>query len=123
MRKNLLITMSGGTTSVINATLVGIIKAIQDSNTGGRVIAGVPGIKGVLQESLFDLTDLSESNLKALYFTPASGFIGTTRIKPMDKDKLEKIADKSVEALKKGKKISTRLHLIPPSWKLLLSMV
>jgi len=93
MRKNLLITMSGGTTSVINATLVGIIKAVQDSGAASRVIAGVPGIKGVLQESLFDLTDLSESDLKALYFTPASGFIGTTRIRPMDSNKLELFAN------------------------------
>jgi len=93
MRKNLLITMSGGTTSVINATLVGIIKAVQESSAASRVIAGVPGIKGVLQGSLFDLTDLSESDLKALYFTPASGFIGTTRIRPMDRDKLELFAN------------------------------
>lgn len=92
MGKNLLITMSGGTTSVINATLVGIITAAKEVGSVSRVLAGYPGIKGALEESLIDLTDLADDDLQQLYYTPASGFIGTTRIRPMEQRDLARLA-------------------------------
>ena len=42
MSDNLLITMSGGTTTVINATLVGVLKAARRSGRIGKVLAGAP---------------------------------------------------------------------------------
>ena len=92
MKKNLLITMSGGTTSVINATLVGIITAARQVGSIDRVLAGYPGIMGALEESLIDLTDLTDNDLQRLYYTPASGFIGTTRIRPMEQRELARLA-------------------------------
>ena len=92
MKKNLLITMSGGTTSVINATLVGIITAAREVGSVNRIFAGYPGIKGTLDESLVDLTDLANDELQQLYYTPASGFIGTTRIRPMEQKELTRLA-------------------------------
>lgn len=85
--------MSGGTTSVINATLAGIITAAQKAGCIDRILAGYHGIKGVLAESLIDLTGLTENDLELLYYTPASGFIGTTRVKPLGEDELTRLAD------------------------------
>ena len=42
---NLLITMSGGTTSVINATLAGLILKAQKSNLIDKIYVGFPGIE------------------------------------------------------------------------------
>ncbi|WP_221032506.1 6-phosphofructokinase [Actomonas aquatica] len=85
MRRNVLITMSGGTTSVINATLCGLITGIRKHlPAGGRILAGHPGIVGLLAGQVRDLTGLSTADLGRLYRTPASGFIGTTRVEPVD---------------------------------------
>ena len=84
--------MSGGTTSVINATLAGIITAAREVGSVNRVLAGYPGIKGTLEESLIDLTDLADADLQRLYYTPASAFIGTTRIRPMEQRELARLA-------------------------------
>jgi len=85
--------MSGGTTSVINATLAGIIRAAQKCGGVDRILAGYQGIKGVLEESLIDLTDLAESDLELLYYTPASGFVGTSRVRPVGDEELPRLAE------------------------------
>jgi 6-phosphofructokinase 1 len=93
MQKNLLITMSGGTTSVINATLTGIITAAETVGSIDRILAGYPGMKGTLEESIVDLTGLTDNDLERLYYTPASGFIGTTRIRPMGEEELTRLVE------------------------------
>lgn len=85
---SLLIAMSGGTTTVINATLAGIIKKAQESHLIGKIYAGAPGIIGVLKGNLVDLTNLTEKDLEKLKKTPSSGVIGTTRVKQFDKKEL-----------------------------------
>ncbi|NQV41135.1 MAG: 6-phosphofructokinase [Candidatus Marinimicrobia bacterium] len=97
MMKNFLITMSGGTTTVINSTLAGIIKAIKFRYKSSKIYAGHPGINGVLNNSIVDLTDITKEQLYRLQRTPASGFIGTTRVKPLshsEKIRLSEIMDK-----------------------------
>lgn len=91
MDRNLVITMSGGTTTVINATLVGIIRAARESNEIEKIFAGYPGISGLINEELIDLSAIKEEELKKLYFTPASGFIGTTRVKRLDMEEMERL--------------------------------
>lgn len=91
MPNNILITMSGGTTTVINATLVGIIKAARKCDKIDRIYAGYPGIIGTLNEDIVDLTDISEAEIEKLYYTPASGFIGTTRVRPLDEFELKSL--------------------------------
>jgi len=93
MSDNLVITMSGGTTSVINATLAGIVRTAQQISGIDRILAGYPGIKGVLEESIMELTDLTEADLEKLYYTPASGFVGTTRVRAMSKEDLMRLGD------------------------------
>jgi len=81
--KNVLITMSGGTTQVINATLVGIID-VWNFLYKTRVYAGVPGIQGFLNDSVKDLTNIDDAERKCLYDLPGSSYIGTTRIAPLN---------------------------------------
>jgi len=44
MTKNFLIVMSGGTTPVINSTLVGIIEKIKKKSQKIKIFSGQPGI-------------------------------------------------------------------------------
>ncbi|MDD3013546.1 MAG: 6-phosphofructokinase [Candidatus Gastranaerophilales bacterium] len=93
MKQNLIITMSGGTTTVINATLAGIIKAAKKCSEIDRIYAGYPGIIGMLTENILDLTDVTDNELERIYYTPASGLIGTTRVRPLDTSELIKLSE------------------------------
>ncbi len=86
---SLLITMSGGTTSVINATLVGLVEEAQRSNRFDKIWAGFPGINGVMSGELIDLTTSTRETLTRLYHSPGSASIGTTRIEILSKEKLD----------------------------------
>ena len=87
--KNLLITMSGGTTSVINATLCGIIKAAQESTVIDKIYAGFPGIVGFMNEATIEVTNLTPTELSILKTSPGSASIGTTRTKIFNEQDLE----------------------------------
>ena len=78
---NLLITMSGGTTSVINATLAGIIHEAQKHKGIDKIYAGLPGIVGFMDNSLIDLTYLTKHEIEVLMYSSGSASIGTTRTK------------------------------------------
>jgi len=92
--KNLLITMSGGTTSVINATLVGIIKAAKESKIINKIYAGFPGIVGFMSDKIIDLTNLTEREMTILKNSPGSASIGTTRTKIFNIDDLNILKEK-----------------------------
>lgn len=92
MPRNVLITMSGGTTSVINATLCGLIAGVREHlGPDVRVLAGQPGILGLMEGTVRDLTAISDAELGRLYRTPTSGFIGTTRVEPVDETWSERL--------------------------------
>jgi len=94
MRKNIAITMSGGTTTVINSTLAGIVEAAQKSDIFDKIYAGYPGIKGLTEGKLIDLSEMDTDDLEKLKRTPGSGFIGTTRVAPVDDDIFSILKDK-----------------------------
>ncbi len=96
MKKRILITMSGGTTTVINATLAGLLDAARDSRAVGKVFAGVPGILGVMKGEIQELPKTTRVT-KALKNTPCSGFIGATRVKPLSKTDHHKFFGKLTE--------------------------
>jgi len=73
--------MSGGTTSVINATLAGVIAAAQKSKKIDKIYAGAPGIVGFMGDCLIDLTRTSKAELAVLKQSPGSASVGTTRAK------------------------------------------
>ena len=77
---NCLVAQSGGPSSVINATVAGVVKANQLNQIYDTVYGGLHGIEGILQEMLVDLTNMSEDENRILRQTPASA-LGSCRYK------------------------------------------
>ncbi len=77
---NCIVAQSGGPTSVINATLAGVVKANQMNPIYKKVYGGLNGIEGILLEKLVDLTDMSEEENRILKQTPSSA-LGSCRYK------------------------------------------
>ena len=77
---NCLVAQSGGPTAVINASLAGVIRANQLNPVYDRVYGGLHGIEGVLDDKLYDLTDLPGHEIEILKQSPSSA-LGTCRYK------------------------------------------
>lgn len=77
---NCLVAQSGGPTTVINASLAGVIRANQLNPVYEHVYGGLHGIEGVLADKLYDLTNLSSNEIDILKQTPSSA-LGTCRYK------------------------------------------
>ncbi len=77
---NCIVAQSGGPTSVINATLAGVVKANQLNPIYKTVFGGLNGIEGILQEKFVDLTHMSEEDNYILRQTPSSA-LGSCRYK------------------------------------------
>jgi 6-phosphofructokinase 1 len=74
-RRNLLYAQSGGVTAVINASAAGVIAASRaHPDAVGRVLAARHGILGVLDEDLFDCSNLDEADCLALKQLPGGAF-------------------------------------------------
>ena len=89
--RNAVVGQSGGPTSVINATLAGIIKGAYDSGCIDLIYGMKNGIDGFIKEDLISLDFLNDKDLSLLSLTP-SGALGSCRYKiPNDKSLYEKI--------------------------------
>jgi 6-phosphofructokinase len=77
---NCLVAQSGGPTSVINATLAGVVKANQMNPVYDTVYGGLNGIEGILEERFVDLTNMSSEENEILRQTPSSA-LGSCRYK------------------------------------------
>ena len=77
---NCLVAQSGGPTSVINATLAGVVKANQMNQIYDKVYGGLNGIEGILEERFVELTNMSEAENEILRQTPSSA-LGSCRYK------------------------------------------
>jgi len=77
---NLLVAQSGGPSAVINASLAGIIEGALGKVP--KILGGVHGIKGVLEEDFIDLSERfsDKAALDLLAHTPAA-YLGTCRYK------------------------------------------
>ncbi|MFV0380593.1 MAG: 6-phosphofructokinase [Anaerorhabdus sp.] len=95
---NCLVAQSGGPSSVINATVAGVVKANQLNQIYDKVYGGLNGIEGILQEKLVDLSNMSELDNQLLRQTPSSA-LGSCRYKL----KRENVADfeKLIEVMEK----------------------
>ena len=82
-RANAIVGQSGGPTSVINASLAGVVDTARKSNAIARVFGMRFGIEGVLENHLLDLSAESSDTLKALRLTPSSA-LGSSRLKLKD---------------------------------------
>ena len=63
-----IIGQSGGPTSVINASAYGVIRTALDSGCITNVYGAEHGIKGVLEDRLFDMSQEDPKELELLYF-------------------------------------------------------
>ena len=101
---NCIVAQSGGPTSVINATVAGVVKANQLNPVYDHVLGGLNGIEGILQERFVDLTNMSDYENLVLRQTPSSA-LGSCRYKlkrdnVTDFEKLLEIMEKNdVETL------------------------
>ena len=77
---NCIVAQSGGPTSVINATLAGVVKGNQLNPIYKTVYGGLNGIEGILEERFVDLTNMTEADNYILRQTPSSA-LGSCRYK------------------------------------------
>jgi 6-phosphofructokinase 1 len=88
---NLLVAQSGGPTSVINASLAGVIQEAGRHECIEEIYGGANGILGILNEELIDINDEKSRTIEGLRYTPAAA-LGTCRYKVDFKKKPEKAA-------------------------------
>ena len=77
---NVLVAQSGGPTTVINASLAGVITEALNHECIEEIYGGLNGIEGILNEKLIDLAAESQQAVRGLCYTPASA-LGTCRYK------------------------------------------
>ena len=81
---NIVVAQSGGPTSVINSSLLGVIKAAVNSDEIEHVYGSKNGIEGIIYNNLIDLSDvLTDENEKLLKQTPSAA-LGSCRYKLPD---------------------------------------
>jgi 6-phosphofructokinase len=88
---NLLVAQSGGPTSVINASLAGVIQEAGRHECIDEIYGGANGILGILNEELIDINEEKARTIEGLKYTPAAA-LGTCRYKIDFKKKAEKAA-------------------------------
>ena len=88
--KNAVYAQSGGVTSVINASAYGTLVAALESKEIDRVFAGINGVKGILNEDLYDLTEEARSEIDRIPYTPGAVF-GSCRTKIDSDEDFEKL--------------------------------
>jgi len=81
--KNCVIAQSGGPTSVINASAMGVVSKNKELKYYDKVYAGINGVEGILSKNLVDLSVLSYEEIENLKYTPAAG-LGSCRYKLKD---------------------------------------
>ncbi len=77
---NVLVGQSGGPTSVINASVAGIINEALNHECVEEIYGALNGVLGILQEDLIDLASESQQQIRALRHTPGAA-LGTCRYK------------------------------------------
>jgi len=77
---NVLVGQSGGPTSVINASVAGIIAEALNHENIEEIYGALNGVRGILHEELIDLASESQQQIRALKHTPGAA-LGTCRFK------------------------------------------
>lgn len=76
-----LVAQGGGPTAVINESFVGAVLESRKYPQVTRVYGAIHGVRGVVNEDFYDLTEATTHNLEAVSQTPSSGLL-STRDKP-----------------------------------------
>ena len=91
---------SGGPTAVINSSAYGVIRTALDSDCITRVLGAEHGIRGVLDDRLFDMGEEDAYELSLLMNTPSSE-LGSVRYKIADPDQDDTDYKRILEIFKK----------------------
>jgi len=94
---NLLVAQSGGPTSVINASVAGVIQEAGKHGMIEEIYGGLNGIYGILNEDLIDLNEEKARAIEGLKYTPGAA-LGTCRYK-IDLQKKPEQAAKDMDRL------------------------
>jgi len=78
---NAVVGQSGGPTSVINQSLVGVIREARKHGHIDRLLGARHGVRGIVNEQFVELNNVPEELLGRIAQTPASA-LGSTRDKP-----------------------------------------
>jgi 6-phosphofructokinase 1 len=89
---HLVIGQSGGATAVINASLVGAIRAALERHEIDGIYGARYGITGVLEKQVLDLRTLSAGELEALRLTPSAA-LGSCRYRLQEGDAERAVAN------------------------------
>jgi ATP-dependent phosphofructokinase / diphosphate-dependent phosphofructokinase len=89
---NVLVGQSGGPTSVINASVAGIIAEALNHECIEEIYGGLNGVLGILQEDLVDLASESQQQIRALRHTPGAA-LGTCRYKLKKQQDFERVLE------------------------------
>ena len=78
---NAVVGQSGGPTSVINQSLVGVVKEARKHGHIGRLLGARHGVRGIVNNDFIELNSTSDELLDRIAQTPAAA-LGSTRDKP-----------------------------------------
>lgn len=84
MKNNVLVVHGGGPTSVMNASLYGVLKEAERHSQIGAVYGAIGGVEGILKENLLNLSELQGAK-ELLLHTPGSA-IGSSRYPVTEED-------------------------------------
>ena len=87
---NCLVAQSGGPTSVINASLAGVIAEALNHECIEEIYGGMNGVLGILNEQLVDLASETQQAIRALRHTPGAA-LGTCRFKLKQQQDFDRI--------------------------------
>ena len=89
---NVLVGQSGGPTSVINASVAGVIAEALNHECIEEIYGALNGVLGILQEDLIDLASESQQQSRALKHTPGAA-LGTCRYKLKKQQDFERVLE------------------------------
>lgn len=78
------VAQGGGPTAVINQSLVGVVLESRKFPQVTKVYGAANGVRGIIEEDFFDLTQETTNNLEQVAITPSSALF-STRDKPDEK--------------------------------------
>ena len=78
---NAVVGQSGGPTSVINQSLVGVVRQARKHGHIGRLLGARHGVRGIVDDDFIELNGVSDELLERVALTPAAA-LGSTRDKP-----------------------------------------
>src|SRR5688572_16753540 len=78
---NAVVGQSGGPTSVINQSLVGVVTEARSHGHIGRLLGARHGVRGIVADDFIELNDAPDELLERIAQTPAAA-LGSTRDKP-----------------------------------------